>query len=172
MPDDLYDRHILEWSKRQADRLRRLAAGERVNDLDWEHVIEEIEDLGLSEFRQVESLFLQALLHALKAAAWPDHDAVRHWRHEVANVLLQARRRMQPSMRRRLDVAEMYAEALATVRDLDMDAPPRPLPDAAPVTAEDLADHGLAASALIARLGAMRPERPNPNAVHFGWPGA
>jgi hypothetical protein len=34
---DLYDRDILEWSERQAERLRRHAAGERINDtdLDW-----------------------------------------------------------------------------------------------------------------------------------------
>ena len=46
MPNDLYDRDVLAWSEHQADRLRRLARGERVNDLDWEHVVEEIEDVG------------------------------------------------------------------------------------------------------------------------------
>ena len=34
MPDDLYHTDILGWSKAQAERLRRVAAGERVNDLD------------------------------------------------------------------------------------------------------------------------------------------
>jgi hypothetical protein len=50
---DLYDTDVLEWSERQADLLRRLAAGERVNsaDLDWQHVAEEIEDVGKSELR-------------------------------------------------------------------------------------------------------------------------
>ena len=37
---------ILAWSKRQADLLRRVAAGERVNDqVDWGNVAEEIEDI-------------------------------------------------------------------------------------------------------------------------------
>jgi hypothetical protein len=31
MPDDLYDRDVLAWSEYQADLLRRLARGERVN---------------------------------------------------------------------------------------------------------------------------------------------
>ena len=46
MPDDLYSRDILAWSIAQAERLRRMAAGERVNDLDWANVIEEVEFRG------------------------------------------------------------------------------------------------------------------------------
>ena len=48
MPSDLYERDILSWSEHQADLLRRLARGERVNDVDWEHVVEEIEEHGNS----------------------------------------------------------------------------------------------------------------------------
>jgi len=40
MPDSLYDTDILIWSERQADLLRRLAGGERLNEtIDWEIVI-------------------------------------------------------------------------------------------------------------------------------------
>ena len=46
MPDDLYDHDALAWSEHQASLLRRVARGERVNEVDWEHVIEEIEDRG------------------------------------------------------------------------------------------------------------------------------
>ena len=36
MPDGLYDRDALAWAEQQAELLRRLAAGERVNDaVDW-----------------------------------------------------------------------------------------------------------------------------------------
>ena len=37
---DLYDTDILLWSERQADLLRRHAAGERVNDasIDWPNI--------------------------------------------------------------------------------------------------------------------------------------
>jgi hypothetical protein len=69
MPDDLYHRDILAWSKAQASRLRRIAAGERVNDVDWEHVIEEVEDVGRSELKTVRSHFRNALIHALKVLA-------------------------------------------------------------------------------------------------------
>jgi len=42
-----HDTDILTWSERQAALLRRLATGERVNNqVDWEHVAEEIESVG------------------------------------------------------------------------------------------------------------------------------
>jgi hypothetical protein len=63
MPDDLYDRDALAWSEHQADLLRRLARGERVNDVDWAHVVEEIEDVGLAELHAVESCLDQMLVH-------------------------------------------------------------------------------------------------------------
>ena len=77
MPDDLYHSDILGWSKAQAERLRRLQNGERANDLDWEHVIEEIEDVGKSQLDAVRSLLSLAIEHVLKAAAWPEHAAAR-----------------------------------------------------------------------------------------------
>jgi len=44
---DLYGDDIRLWSERQAGLLRRLAAGEAVSEqVDWPHVVDEIEDLG------------------------------------------------------------------------------------------------------------------------------
>ena len=66
MPDDLYDRDILFWSESQADLLRRLGRGEGVNGIDWAHVVEEIEDVGLSELHSVQSYLNLVLLQLLK----------------------------------------------------------------------------------------------------------
>lgn len=66
VPDSLYERDILSWSEHQADRLRRLARGERVDDVDWTHVVEEIEDVGLSELHAVESALDRLLVHLLQ----------------------------------------------------------------------------------------------------------
>src|SRR6478736_600932 len=42
-----YDTDILRGSERQAEPLRRVATGERVNDqVDWENVIDEVESVG------------------------------------------------------------------------------------------------------------------------------
>ena len=76
---DLYDDDLLSWSERQAELLRRVMAGERVNlQVDWVNVIGEIEDVGRNELHTVESLLGQALRHMLKAEAWPiSRDAPR-----------------------------------------------------------------------------------------------
>jgi hypothetical protein len=112
MPDGLYERDILSWSQHQADLLRRLARGERVNDVDWEHVVEEIEDVGLSELHAVESFLDLMLVHLLKIHGWPDSPSVDHWRAEVGAFQKNAARRFAPSMRQRIDVAKLFADAL------------------------------------------------------------
>jgi len=78
----LYDDDILLWSERQADLLRRTAAGERVNsaELDWPNIAEEIEDVGSNRLHAVESLLVQALRHTLKADAWPVSLDAPSWR--------------------------------------------------------------------------------------------
>ena len=153
MPDDLYDSDILGWSRTQADRLRRLRRGELVNDLDWEHVIEEVEDVGKSQLDVVRSLLALAIEQALKAAAWPEHAAARKWRNEVASFLGQARRRFQPGMAQHLATAELYADALAVVRSLDMRRPGRRLPEAITLAPSDLADRSFGPEQMLARIG-------------------
>jgi len=70
--NDLYEDDVLLWSEQQAALLRRLAAGERVNEqIDWENVIDEVESVGLEQLYAVESSLVQALVHMLKAEAWP-----------------------------------------------------------------------------------------------------
>jgi Domain of unknown function DUF29 len=66
-PEPLYDADILLWSEQQAELLRRRAA----NALDWDNLAEEIGDVGRSELHSVMSHLRLALLHDLKAEAWP-----------------------------------------------------------------------------------------------------
>ena len=139
MPDGLYERDILVWSQHQADLLRRLGRGERVNDVDWAHVAEEIEDLGLSELHSVESYLILIIVHLLKIQASPDNNAVDHWYEEIAAFQGNAQRRFTPSMRQRLDLGAMYADAIRQMRIGDRrNKTPRPWPDANPFTLDQL----------------------------------
>lgn len=142
MPDGLYERDALAWSERQADLLRRLAAGERVNEMvDWPNLIDEVETVGRSELRSCESLLRQAMVHLLKLAAWPGSRAAAHWRGETIGFLADARRCFSLSMRQRIDLADLYATALRQVRAVTDDAgEPRPLPEACPFVLDDLLD--------------------------------
>jgi len=140
MPDGLYEQDALAWAEQQANLLRRLAAGERVNDaVDWPNLIEEVQDVGLSELRSCRSLLRQALVHLLKLHAWPGSRAAAHWRDEVAGFLDDARDRFAPSMRQRLDLDDLYADASGRVRAGTDDAgEARPLPEACPFTLDEL----------------------------------
>ena len=139
---DLYEADILLWSERQAELLRRRAAGEMVNDaaLDWPNIAEEIEDVGRSELRSVESLLVQALRHRLKAEAWPQSRDAPGWRADAIDFRRQARRRFVPSMRQRIDVAALYADALAALPDSQDGLPPLPIRSPMPTLDELLDD--------------------------------
>ena len=142
---DLYDDDILLWSEQQADLLHRMAAGERVNDqVDWDNVAEEIESLGRSETRACTSALVQMLLHELKLTAWPNSTAVPGWRDEVWIRRMEATDAFAPSMRRKIDVARLYARVLHEFRKMPATIDGRaPLP--VPETCERTLDELLAA---------------------------
>ncbi|MSP01317.1 MAG: DUF29 domain-containing protein [Acetobacteraceae bacterium] len=139
MSDDLYDRDILTWSEHQADLLRRLARGEGVNGVDWAHVVEEIEDVGLSELHSVESFLSLTIVHLLKVHGWPGSAAGNHWRAEIVAFQKNAARRFVPSMRQRIDLARLYGDALEELECEEYDGnAPRPWPAACPFTLDQL----------------------------------
>jgi hypothetical protein len=152
----LYEADLYAWSQHQAQLLRGLAAaGARLpNDLDLEHVAEEIEDLGTEQRFAVEGNLVQALIHLIKLAALPGDDATRHWFKETGAFLYNAGRRYRPSMRRAVDPAALWSDAcrLAT-RDLEIDghaAPP--LPPICPFALEELLEPEADPRVLAARL--------------------
>jgi Domain of unknown function DUF29 len=136
---DLYDDDVLLWSERQAALLRRMAAGERVNDqVDWENVAEEIEDVGRSSLRASRSQLLQALLHDLEAKAWPLSRDAPHRRSEASVARINAADAYAPSMRRHIDVADLYAKVLRAMPETVDGRPPLPVPQKCPMTLDDL----------------------------------
>ncbi len=137
---DLYDSDIVVWSEEQANLLRRLARGERLNEAnpDWENIIEEIESVGRSETQAVESLLFQALVHWLKAEAWPASITAPTWRADSRLFRVQARRRFAPSMRQKLDVAGLYRDALTGLPETMDAGPPLPVPAECPFTLDRL----------------------------------
>ena len=139
----LYEEDIYAWSQHQAAVLRRMAALDPAalpNDLDLQHVAEEIEDVGNEQRYAVESSLVQLFAYLIKIVALPDDSAVRHWTKEANAFLDTAESRYRPSMRRVLDPDRLWSRAcrLAT-RDLTTDghaAPP--LPEQCPFSLEEL----------------------------------
>jgi hypothetical protein len=137
---DLYETDIVLWSERQADLLRRNAAGDRSNAEapDWANIIEEIESVGREQINAVESLLVQAMLHLLKCQAWPAARHAAHWQAEVRGFRDSAAARYAPSMRQRIDMAVLYRRALRRLPSVYDNQPPLAVPDACPWTLEEL----------------------------------
>jgi hypothetical protein len=133
MSDQRYESDVLAWGEHQADLLRRLSRGEPVNEApDWAHVIEEIEDVGLSELRACRSLLVQAMAHLLKLHLRPDSASAAHWRAETAAFLAGARRSFAPSMRQRIDLTELWRDTLYQIRAEAEDGAADALPEYCP----------------------------------------
>jgi len=157
MSNGLYERDVLSWSECQADLLRRLARGERVNEVDWEHVVEEIEDVGLSELNAVRSYLRLMLVHLLKVQGWPESAAADHWRREVVAFQSDAAQRFAPSMRQRVDLKRLYARAINELAGTKFDDKvPRPWSPACPFTLDELLNDQR--DALEERLAASVPQ--------------
>jgi uncharacterized protein DUF29 len=155
MPEDLYTRDFVSWSERQADALRRMRAGERVNDLDWDNLIEEVEGLGRSEIRGVRTLLVRALEHLSKAAAWPDAADAPAWLHEAGVFLRDARADWTPSMDRHLDLERIYRQVRRNVLGLAYrEGAPGPTPESCPLPLGDLLPEDEAALIDTAELAA------------------
>ena len=80
-----YDLDFYAWTQRQGGLLRRLAAGERVNDadLDWPNIAEEIETLGRSERGAVASRIRNVIEHLMKLEASPATEPRAGWRRTI-----------------------------------------------------------------------------------------
>jgi hypothetical protein len=80
----------------------------------------------------------------LKAEAWPQSPNVPHWQAEMQVLLSQARRRFVPSMRQRLDLTGIYADALRGLPNPMDGVPPQAVPDTCPLTLDELLSDNLA----------------------------
>jgi hypothetical protein len=143
--NDLYETDILLWSERQADALRRRAA----NEIDWDNVAEEIEDVGSEQLHAAQSLLTNIIQHRLHLLAWPQATAATHWQREIVGWRVQVRRRFRRSrtLRRTIEaeLPDLYADALTLTYDEFDGAPRAPLPEVCPWTLDELLAEGAAA---------------------------
>jgi hypothetical protein len=111
---NLYGTDFVVWAKRQAELLRKRAAGE----LDWLNIAEEIESLGKSDRRELQSRILTVLQHLMlldaSTAAWPRpgwQQTLIEQRNAIDMLLEDS-----PSLRR--EVASIIAKMLPKAREL------------------------------------------------------
>ncbi len=134
----LYDEDFAVWTEEMA---RLLRAG-HLDEVDIEHVAEEIEDMGKSQRDEVLNRSTVLLFHLLK---WKFQSEKRSgsWRATIRTQRDEIRRglRTSPSLRRKLreSVAEVYQDALKRASD-ETGLPRRAFPAECPCTLDEILD--------------------------------
>ena len=137
MPGDpLYDTDFYAWTQQQARLLREV----RDNRLDVENLAEEVADLGNSGLRSVVSHLRQLLKHLIKLAASPSENPRAGWTSEIREHHFQARDAFSPSMRKDIDLADIWHRSLVQANDdlRDYGEPTVPSDLSCPFTLDDL----------------------------------
>jgi hypothetical protein len=100
----LYETDTVAWSEHQAAALRAAARGGSNQQLDWERLAEEIEDLGASQRSALGSHIMRIIQHLVKSEYSPAIEPRNGWRRTIKLARLQAQKRLEesPSLRHEL----------------------------------------------------------------------
>jgi hypothetical protein len=98
----------------------KLLKNQQFKDIDWENLIEELEDLGKEKKNAVVSLLEQVIRHLLLLEYWPSEREYNqvHWQEEIYNFRIQLKRRLTTNLRNYLEseLNSIYQDALGFVQ--------------------------------------------------------
>jgi len=142
----LYEQDYASWAKIQADLLRQ----GKTQELDVAHLIAELEDMGKSNLRELESRFIILIAHLLKwqyqlttlTEQWRDFEG-KSWRKTIIEQRAQLSFLLDkvPSLKASLELAreESYAAARRlTIKETRLS--PETFPVVCPYTVTELLD--------------------------------
>jgi hypothetical protein len=134
----LYEQDFYAWTQAQA----ALLEARQFDTLDLAHLIEELLDVGSSQYLAVSSAVYQILVHLLK---WQHQQAKRSrsWRTSLLEHRTRIPRRLRRSPSLRGDIPQMLLEeypAACRKTSLQTDLPLPTFPEACPWTVEQVLD--------------------------------
>lgn len=113
---ELYEQDYLLW----LEETIRLLKERHLNKIDYDHLIEELEELGNEQKRKAESLVEQIIRHLLLYQYWQDEFQYNshHWQAEIVGFRTQLKRRLTTNLRNYLsqELLSIYADALKFVK--------------------------------------------------------
>ncbi|TRU27558.1 MAG: DUF29 domain-containing protein [Microcystis aeruginosa Ma_MB_S_20031200_S102] len=112
----LYEIDDSQWLEETVSLLRN----HQFQQLDLEHLIEELEDLGKEKKNAVASLLEQVIRHLLLLQYWTkeaEYNTI-HWQEEIYNFRTQLKRKMTANLRNYLEeeLNSIYQDALGFVK--------------------------------------------------------
>lgn len=160
-----YECDILAWCSEQSQALAAMARQSQSTDIDWPNIVATIEAVGRAELTDVMCDARGMLGCLVKGYCDPDSLSRHRWSIEMRRCQNDLMRRLEPSMRRCIDLDTLWSEAfdlaIRSVRDEILTVPPG-IPAACPFTLDDLLDEGFtyetAVKRLYDRLDASRTE--------------
>jgi len=132
----LYDADFYEWCMNTAKLLR----DGRLEDVDLEHVAEEIEDLGKSQHHALDSRTTVIILHLLKMRYQPERHT-RSWDKTIVTqrVAIEDLLRHNPSLRRFLaKVAGAVYDSAVKLAASETGLPRETFPSSSPFAAQEI----------------------------------
>jgi len=108
----LYEQDFVRWAESQAEALRDAARSGTNLPLDWDNLIEEVESLGRSERRELESRLVTVLEHLLKLEYSSALNPRAGWRATIRRERREIKRVLATSPSLKASVAEIIAEEL------------------------------------------------------------
>ncbi len=137
---ELYEQDFYAWSELQAELLR----GQRFSELDLEHVVEEIEDVGGSLYREVRSRVRTIIEHLLKLEHSEIIEPRAGWERTIRTQRADLVEDLTPTLRPRVEraLARFYetarVEAAAALRAHGEPAAADALPTTSPYTLDQI----------------------------------
>ena len=140
--NELYERDYYGWIKAQVHALRE----RRFEEIDFENLAEEIDGLGKSERRSVESHLETLLSHLLKLSYATELSRNRNakaWQNTIELARFRIRRLLDESPSLRPELDELFKHAYHGARisaRRRLGFPPEPLPEISPWTLGQVLD--------------------------------
>lgn len=115
---DLYDTDFYSWTQKQAELIR---AG-RLSELDLDNILEEIESMGRSDYRALQSRLGVLFMHLLKWQYQPERRQTgSSWERTIKEQRKQIKRilRSNPGLKHKLTdmLTEAYMDAVEDAHD-------------------------------------------------------
>lgn len=137
----LYDKDFYAWTQETLKAIKE----QRVNEIDWEHLAEEVESMGASDYRELKSRLIVLIAHLLKweyqskerSSSWV--GTIDEQRTQLQELLEQS-----PSLKNKaIDAVngdKVHAKALHVVAR-DTGIPKKAFPENCPYTLNQLLDY-------------------------------
>lgn len=115
---ELYDRDFNLWVEETLKAIKN----RDFENMDWDNLLDEIDDMGKSEKRSLESYLQRLIEHILKLRYWESEKErnSKHWQSEIINFrnLIKRLLKRNPSFNRYMDnvYQELFQDAIARLK--------------------------------------------------------